>query len=79
MVTPDDRKLLLEPALKKPESGRLAALRRCLRTGSPSPPDHPSAAPSQDILCITQIYIMCIYMTHSQMLGKVEYGLPAKI
>ena len=31
---------------------------RCLHTGSPPPPDHPSASPSQDILCIIQIYIV---------------------
>ena len=35
MVTPDDKKLLLAPALKKPESGRPAALRLLFRS-SPS-------------------------------------------
>ena len=73
MVTPDDRKLLLEPALKKPESGRPAALRQCVRTGSP-PPLIISVAPSQDILSIIQRYIRSTKIYHilyqdTQLLG----------
>ena len=73
MVTPDDRKLLLAPALKKPESGRPAALRQCVRTGSP-PPLIISVAPSQDILSIIQRYIRSTKIYHilyqdTQLLG----------